>query len=754
MPEPPSALPAAPRGDPDRDVDHYLRRDLRERVRRDPELLERILDVALDGFWYWDLEHPEHNFQSPALCRLLGLDPAEVRHLASEWRALILPDDILSARANMQRHYADPSVPYDQYVRYHHQDGRVVWVRCRGLAIRDGNGKPIRMLAAQTDVTVLKDTQEALGRWAAVVAHAGWGIVIGSPDAKTLLEMNPEFVRMHGYDSAEELKGRSILDVFAPESHGDMAEAIRQCHEFGKYTGDSIHIRKDGTRFPVSMNVSVVRDSLGAPAYRVVQVQDISERVLHLAALRDASLSRDVLDGLLEGCQVIGFDYRYLYLNPLVALQAKRSRDDLIGKTMMECFPGIDQTPLFAVLRRCMEERVPQAMENDFETDDGVRSAFDLRFLPVPQGVCILSLDVSARRSRLAAIVEDSDDAIIGRALDGTVTSWNKSAERIFGHTAAEMIGRGVAAMMPPDLLSEEAQLRARVAAGERIDHFDALRLRKDGTPIEMSLTLSPIRDAAGVTVGVSTIARDITEVKRMQRELMRAKEATEAANKELESFSYSVAHDLRAPLRSIDGFSQALLEDYAQVLDADGQKFLGYLRQAAQRMGQLIDDLLDLSRVTRADVSRWPVDLAGMAKQVRRTLERAEPARRVTWVIPDELVADGDPRLLEIVCENLLGNAWKFTSKKATACIEIGRAADGAFFVRDDGAGFDMAYADKLFGVFQRLHQANEFEGTGVGLAIVQRVVHRHGGRVWAVGEVDRGATVYFTLGAGAGGP
>lgn len=236
-----------------------------------------------------------------------------------------------------------------------------------------------------------------------------------------------------------------------------------------------------------------------------------------------------------------------------------------------------------------------------------------------------------------------------------------------------------------------------------------------------------------------------------MNESLREAKRAADAANRELEAFSYSVAHDLRAPLRGVDGFSQALLEDYAGKLGDEGRGYLKHLRESAQRMGRLIDDLLALSRVTRAELVREPVDLSELARSVTAELQKVEPQRRVQTAIDAGIIAQGDARLLRIALENLLGNAWKFTAKRAESRVELGvTSSDGdrAYFIRDNGAGFDMAYASKLFGVFQRLHSADEFEGTGIGLATVQRIVNRHGGRVWAVGEVDHGATIFFTLG------
>ncbi len=241
-----------------------------------------------------------------------------------------------------------------------------------------------------------------------------------------------------------------------------------------------------------------------------------------------------------------------------------------------------------------------------------------------------------------------------------------------------------------------------------------------------------------------------VDDLNETSRNLASANMALEAANKELEAFSYSVSHDLRAPLRAIDGFSQALLEDYGESLPEEGQTYLSRIRKATQHMGQLIDDLLKLSRVSRAEFNRTNIDLSQMAYDILERARVLQPHRAVELRIQPNLAASGDRRLVEIALENLLGNAWKFTSKTEHARIEFGAAViDGkdVFFVRDNGAGFDMKYVDKLFGPFQRLHKAEDFEGTGIGLATVKRVVTRHGGDIWAEGNIGQGATFYFTL-------
>ena len=252
------------------------------------------------------------------------------------------------------------------------------------------------------------------------------------------------------------------------------------------------------------------------------------------------------------------------------------------------------------------------------------------------------------------------------------------------------------------------------------------------------------------VTVSRDELGKEVGERRRAEGALERRTREVETVNKELEAFAYSVSHDLRAPLRSMDGFSQVLLEDYADELDEQGKDHLQRVRAASQKMGQLIDDLLRLSRVTRAEMRRETVDLSDLAQETVRALRQGEPERQVECVVQDGVTANGDPDLLRIVLENLLGNAWKFTGKGPGAKIEFGSAeheGEAVYFVRDDGVGFDMAYVDKLFGAFQRLHSTADFAGTGIGLATVQRIVRRHGGQVWAEGAVEKGATFYFTL-------
>jgi PAS domain S-box-containing protein len=343
------------------------------------------------------------------------------------------------------------------------------------------------------------------------------------------------------------------------------------------------------------------------------------------------------------------------------------------------------------------------------------------------------------------------DYAVITLDPAGAITSWNGAAERIKGYKSEEVLGKYMSIFYLPDDIAigkPTIALESAIKSGRFED--DGWRVRKDGSWFWANVVVTPLQDEAGRVRGFVKITRDTTEKRKAEQELIRRSAELEAANKELESFSYSVSHDLRAPLRGIEGFGQALEEDYARRLDATGKNYLGRIRAGTRRMGVLIDDLLNLARVTRAEMYREKIDLTKMAADIVRELQAAEPERKVLLQVDKGLAAQADQRLVRVALQNLLGNAWKFTAKRTDAKIEFGAVSSNgskAYYVRDNGAGFDPTYAARLFGAFQRLHSTEEFPGTGVGLATVQRIVHRHGGEVWAEGAVNQGATIYFTL-------
>ena len=349
-----------------------------------------------------------------------------------------------------------------------------------------------------------------------------------------------------------------------------------------------------------------------------------------------------------------------------------------------------------------------------------------------------------------ALALESIGDAVMFLDCRGDIQFVNRALEEMTGYTANEVLGKPVDIFFPADSAAHARSREILEGAFEGGWRGEVRRERKNGKKFDMDLTINPVRDQEGNVIGIVGAVQDITEQKRAQEELARHAVDLEVSNRELEAFSYSVSHDLRAPLRSINGFSQALLDDCADELGELGRGYLHWVRASSERMAELIDDLLQLSRITRSEMKREEIDLSAIAESIAAEVRVSQPERLVRFVVAPGLVDHGDEHLLRVVLENLMSNSWKFTARQPHGEIEFGAEQCGgvpAYFVRDNGAGFDMAYTGKLFGAFQRLHSASEFEGTGVGLAIVQRVIHRHGGLVWAQGAVGEGATFYFTL-------
>ncbi len=357
-------------------------------------------------------------------------------------------------------------------------------------------------------------------------------------------------------------------------------------------------------------------------------------------------------------------------------------------------------------------------------------------------------------------LIETSLDPLVTISPDGKITDVNEATVEVTGVSRERLIGSDFSEYFTEPEQAREGY-RAVLARGE-VRHYELTIRSVSGRTTDVRYNAAVYRNEAGEIEGVFAAARDVTERNRAQEALQQAYDELERrveertaelarANHELEAFSYSVSHDLRAPLRAIDGFSQALAEDLGPRLGDQERVMLDRIRANAQNMGQLIDDLLKLSRLTRTDLRHERVDLSALARRAVAELRLREPGRDVEFVTTEGLEAEGDPQLLRVALENLLGNAWKFTGKQVRARIEFGATSDErgdpAFFVRDDGVGFDMAYAGKLFGPFQRLHSRRDFEGSGIGLATVQRIVQRHGGRVWAEGSPNKGASFYFVL-------
>ena len=851
-----------------------------------------------------------------------------------------------------------------------------------------------------------------------------------------VVSWNPGAEHIKGYRE-EEILGRhfSVFHTEDDVEQGHAEEELRVAATEGSYEEEGVRVRKDGTKFWAHVVVTALKDEAGGLRGFAKVTRDITERKEaeereRLLTHEKASLEQvsDILESISDAFYTLDREWRLTYINSKAEELWGRSREQLLGQNIWEEFPQAVGSQSYWQIRRAAEEGVTTT----FETISPVLGKWIAgRVYPSPSGVSVYFQDITERklgeeeRARFAAIVKSSDDAIIGKTLGGIITSWNKGAERLYGYSADEAVGQPISMLVPPERRDEIPSILESIRRGEKVDHFETVRVTKDGTRLDISLTVSPIREYEGNIIGASAIARDITEHKlaeealreseerfratfeqaavgvshvaldgswirvnqrlcdivgyprgellsltfqdithphdldrdvghlhrmlegetdtystekryirkdgsliwinlttsllrdpsgepkyfisvsedtterkRVEEELkiseerfrniieqsplsiqilspdgrtlrvnraweklwgvtsdelnavgynlledqqlvergimpyikrgfsgeptlippimydpdetspgatayedsrrwvrafiypvkdeagnirevtlihediterkhaeeeirqlneeleQRVRQRTaqlEDVNRELESFSYSVSHDLRAPLRHIGGFAQMLQGRAASALDETSQRYLNTIAESTERAGELIDDLLALSRMGRTEMRHTMVDMGRLVRETLNDLEFETNGREIVWEIGELPEVRGDPSMLRLVMQNLLSNALKYTRARQRAVIEVVGSTESegevVFFVRDNGVGFDEAYTDKLFGVFQRLHNTEEFEGTGIGLATVRRIVQRHEGRTWAEGRVGSGATFFFSL-------
>ena len=694
------------------------------------------------------------------------------------------------------------------------KDGSIYWVDTTIVPFLGEDGKPRQYVAIRADITELKLAEGVRERLAAAVESSSDAIISRTLDGR-ITAWNPGAEKLFGYSSLEAL-GKPMQMLVPPERVNEESDALARIGRGERVDYfETVRVRKDGTNVDVSVTILPIKDSTGAIVGASKIARDIGERKRTEQALHELSKVLDLAQVL-----VCDMESHIVLWNLGSEKLYGFTKEEAVGRIAHELLHTEFPEPLERIEEQLQHTGTWEGELVHRKRDGGHIVVSSLWVLHrdakgKPARILEVNSDITARkkaeellagqavelarqaevlarqaevlarqaeelaRSRealetqtltLQSVLGSMGEGLIAVDKQGKFLLWNAAAEKMLGRGEANLATQewsehfglyllDTVTPFPSDQLPVVRALNGEVSTSEMFVRNSAL---PEGAWIEV--TGGPRNDKNGVACGGVVALRDITQRKVDEREIQtlhdeleqRVGERTaqlETANKELEAFSYSVSHDLRAPLRHISGFSQLLMEEFGSTLDPNAQQYLERIQAGAQKMGVLVDELLNLARVGRHALRLQPTQLNAMVAEVIAILQPDYEGRQVEWIIADLPTVACDPVLVKQIFQNLLANALKFTRPRARAVIEVShKKEDGqpVFMVRDNGVGFSMKYVDKLFGVFQRLHRAEEFEGTGIGLVTVQRIVRKHGGQVWAEGELDKGAAFYFTLGVG----
>jgi PAS domain S-box-containing protein len=753
------------------------------------EQLLRIIEASGDFLATADLNW-RLTYLNPSGRRMIGIgaddDISQIRvsdYVPPEWQEYVRTTMIPTAR--------DVGYWEGEMQIFNLKTGQRIDVYRYTFLIRDRQtGEPISYATVTRDITVAKqreravrDAEERLRLAQEAAALGSWIIETDTGRLQWGAGMNSLFGFPVDAPATQESWRRAVLPPDLPLVDRALAETVRK----GTPLEIEFRVRKHGDVRWLLGRGRMFPGEDGRLTRFVGANVDITERKLAESALKESEERfRATFENAAVGIAHVGLDGRWLRVNERLCKIVGYSREELLQMTFADITHPEDLKADWAQAHAVLAgELTTYSMEKRYLCKHGetvwVNITVSLMRDSANQPLCFISIvqDISERRraeealrqseERFRELADNMSQFAWMADSTGSLFWYNQRWYEYTGSTFEEMQGWGWQRVHHPEHLDRVIQ-RFRTAVVEGTPWEDVFPLRsRDGEYRWFLSRALPIRDRQGAVVRWFGTNTDITEQLEAERSLRQSQEQIRqlneglerrieertaqlaSANRELEAFAYSVSHDLRAPLRAVDGYGRALVEDYEALLDEEGVRLIGRIRAATQRMSQLIEDLLNLSRVSRGEMTITEVDLSRLAEGIISELRRSEPDREVKVSITPHLVTRGDERLLGVVLENLLSNAWKFTSQKEDAAIRFDRIRQNqktVFRVCDNGAGFNMAYLDQLFAPFHRLHKESEFPGTGIGLATVQRIVHRHGGEVWAEAQKGHGATFYFTLG------
>ncbi len=733
---------------------------------------QKIIEHSPDLVTLTDLEG-RVKYVNEAVTRILGYSREEYRSLPPT--ELIHPDDLPQALVIRDELLTTPGATRQLHARLRHRDGNWVWMATTANNFLDDPQIAAIVYHAQ-DISTLKYTSEELQLHSDALENSLNGFDIVDAEGR-FVYANKAYLHMWGYERLDEILGTS------PEGHcADPtipAQIIEHLNRDGQYTLEFAARRKDGSTFDVLMS-ALLFDSPQKGRLYIGTTLDITGRKLAQKALQESEERfRLLYEQAPLAYQSLDVDGHFLEVNPKWLEMLGYPRQEVLGRWFGDFLPPEDQALFRQRFPYFKQRGHVEGVEFTLRRKDGSQlvAAFDGRIGQTIDGEfkqthCILH-DITERKEveealraseeQFRSLFENAPVGIFYSTAGGKILQVNAEYARIMGYASPQELMAAVNASSVADILYVRPELRPRLVRRVQTLGSGWLKVenqyrRKDGSIVTANLIFRSLPQNPDLLEG---FVEDISERKQAEEEIrqlnarleQRVIERTaqlEASNREMEAFTYSVSHDLRAPLRAINGFSQLLANEYAPRLDPQGMRFLDIIRENTRKMDQLISDLLGLSRISRSELKYTLIDMTTLARRTFQEIAPADAGAGIDFRVSVLFNVYGDPGLIQQVWSNLLSNAIKYTQTRPLRKIEVGAYAqpgEVVYYVRDNGVGFDPQYSHKLFGVFQRLHSAEEFEGNGVGLAIVQRIIQRHGGRVWAEGQLGAGATFYFSL-------